>query len=43
MISGQLGVSALVEWLRARMAEARASTAPEGTRRLETDARAVTS
>ena len=56
MVSGQLGVSALVEWLRARMAEARANTAPggrggvvppgvsgapEGTRRLETDARAV--
>jgi exodeoxyribonuclease V beta subunit len=41
MVSGQLGVSALVEWLRARMAEARGSTAPEGTRRLETDARAV--
>jgi exodeoxyribonuclease V beta subunit len=40
-VSGQLGVSALVEWLRARMAEARASTAPEGTRRLETDERAV--
>jgi exodeoxyribonuclease V beta subunit len=41
MVSGQLGVSALVEWMRARMAEARASTAPESTRRLETDARAV--
>ncbi len=41
MVSGQIGVSALVEWLRARMAEARASTAPEGTRRLETDERAV--
>jgi exodeoxyribonuclease V beta subunit len=41
MVSGQLGVSALVEWLRARMAEARASTAPDGTQRLETDARAV--
>ncbi|HEV2928462.1 MAG TPA: 3'-5' exonuclease, partial [Propionibacteriaceae bacterium] len=41
MVSGQLGVSALVEWLRARMAEARATTAPEGTRRLETDERAV--
>ena len=41
MVSGQLGVSALVEWLRARMTEARASTAPEGTRRLETDERAV--
>ena len=41
MVSGQLGVSALVEWLRARMAEARASAAPEGTRRLETDERAV--
>ena len=41
MTAGQLGVSALVEWLRARMAEARASTAPEGTRRLETDTRAV--
>ena len=41
MVSGQLGVSALVEWLRARMSEARASTAPEGSRRLETDARAV--
>jgi len=41
MVSGQLGVSALVEWLRARMAEARTSTAPEGTRRLETDERAV--
>jgi exodeoxyribonuclease V beta subunit len=41
MVSGQFGVSALVEWLRARMAEARASTAPEGTRRLETDERAV--
>ena len=41
MVSGQLGVSALVEWLRARMAEARSSTAPEGTRRLETDERAV--
>ena len=41
MVSGQLGVSALVEWLRARMAEARDSTAPDGTRRLETDERAV--
>ena len=28
MVSGQLGVSALVEWLRDRMAEARASTDP---------------
>ncbi len=42
MTSGQLGVNALVEWLRGRMAEARGNLMTEGTRRLETDAKAVT-
>ena len=42
MVSGQLGVSALVEWLRERRAEAQRSGLTDRTRRLETDARAVT-
>jgi exodeoxyribonuclease V beta subunit len=41
MTAGQLGISALVEWLRGRMAEALGGLT-EGTRRLETDALAVT-
>ena len=40
--AGQLGVGALVEWLRSRMAEARGNGSDDETRRLETDARAVT-
>ena len=42
--AGRLGVTALVEWLRLRIAEARAGTVeprPERTRRLESDADAV--
>ena len=42
MTSSQLGVGALVEWLRARMTEARRNGMSEVTRRLETDAKAVT-
>jgi exodeoxyribonuclease V beta subunit len=42
MTSLQLGVGALVEWLRARISEARDNGMPELTRRLETDAKAVT-
>jgi exodeoxyribonuclease V beta subunit len=42
MTSSQLGVGALVEWLRARMSEARRNGMSEVTRRLETDATAVT-
>jgi exodeoxyribonuclease V beta subunit len=42
MTSAQLGVGALVEWLRARISEAREIGISEGTRRLENDARAVT-
>ena len=42
MSSAQLGVSALVEWLRARISEAQRNGMSEVTRRLETDARAVT-
>ncbi len=42
MASGQLGVGALVEWLRARISEAHDNAVPEGTRRLETDAKAIT-
>ena len=42
MTSSQLGVGALVEWLRARMTEARHNGMSEVTRRLETDAKAVT-
>ena len=41
MMAGQLGVGALVEWLRDRIAEARGARGTEGTRRLETDAEAV--
>lgn len=41
MVSGQLGVTALLEWLEARMSEARSSARDERTRRLETDAKAV--
>ncbi len=41
MVSGQLGVGALVEWLRAQISEARTNGATEGSRRLETDAAAV--
>ena len=42
MVSSQLGISTLVEWLRDRIAEARSSGLSDRTRRLETDARAVT-
>jgi len=42
MTSSQLGVGALVEWLRARISEAHDIGLTEGTRRLETDAKAVT-
>ena len=42
MVSNQLGISTLVEWLRDRMSEARRSGLSDRTRRLETDARAVT-
>jgi exodeoxyribonuclease V beta subunit len=42
MVAGQLGVSALAEWLRTRMAEARRSGLNDRTRRLESDAQAVT-
>ncbi len=42
MTSSQLGVGALVEWLRARTAEAKDTGMSEVTRRLETDAKAVT-
>jgi exodeoxyribonuclease V beta subunit len=42
MTSAQLGVGALVEWLRARIFEANEIGMSEGTRRLETDAKAVT-
>jgi exodeoxyribonuclease V beta subunit len=42
MTSSQLGVGALVEWLRARIAEAKDTGMSEVTRRLETDAKAVT-
>jgi exodeoxyribonuclease V beta subunit len=41
MVSGQLGISALVQWLGERMAEARRTGLSDRTRRLETDARAV--
>ena len=41
-VAGQLGVGALVEWLRTQMADARGVGAGVETRRLETDARAVT-
>jgi exodeoxyribonuclease V beta subunit len=42
MSSAQLGVGALVEWLRARISEAHHTGMSEVTRRLETDAKAVT-
>jgi exodeoxyribonuclease V beta subunit len=42
MTSAQLGVGALVEWLRARISEAHDIAVSEGTRRLETDAKAIT-
>ena len=42
MVAGPLGVGALGEWLRERVDEARARLAGDGTRRLETDAKAVT-
>jgi exodeoxyribonuclease V beta subunit len=42
MTSGQLGVGALVEWLRARISDAHETGISEATRRLETDAKAVT-
>ena len=41
MTSAQLGVGALVEWLRARISEAHRNGISEVTRRLETDANAV--
>ena len=40
--AGQLGVGALVEWLRSRMAEARGNGSDDESRRLETDDLAVT-
>ncbi|MCW2811505.1 MAG: family ATPase [Friedmanniella sp.] len=42
MTGGSLGVNALVEWLQERMAETRGHGLVDGTRRLETDAAAVT-
>ena len=42
MTSSQLGVGALVEWLRARISDAHDVGISDGTRRLETDAKAVT-
>jgi exodeoxyribonuclease V beta subunit len=42
MTSAQLGVGALVEWLRARISDAHEIGISEATRRLETDAKAVT-
>jgi exodeoxyribonuclease V beta subunit len=42
MVAGPLGVGALREWLQDRMAEARGRLVGDGTRRLETDAEAVT-
>jgi len=42
MTSSQLGVGALVEWLRARISEAHHTGVSEVSRRLETDAKAVT-
>src|SRR4029450_1365405 len=42
MTSAQLGVGALVEWLRARISDAHETGISEATRRLETDAKAVT-
>ncbi|WP_375425273.1 UvrD-helicase domain-containing protein [uncultured Friedmanniella sp.] len=42
MVAGPLGTGALREWLQERMAEARARLVGDGTRRLETDAAAVT-
>jgi exodeoxyribonuclease V beta subunit len=42
MTSSQLGVGALVEWLRARISEAHHTGMSELSRRLETDAKAVT-
>ena len=41
MLADQLGISALAEWLRERMAEARASLGGDASRRLETDADCV--
>ena len=42
MVAGPLGTGALREWLQERVAEAQARQAGDGTRRLETDAKAVT-
>jgi exodeoxyribonuclease V beta subunit len=42
MTSAQLGVGALLEWLRARISEVCEIGISEGTRRLENDAKAVT-
>ena len=42
MTSAQLGVGALVEWLRARISDAHETGISEATRRLDTDAEAVT-
>ncbi|SDS85484.1 exodeoxyribonuclease V beta subunit [Friedmanniella luteola] len=42
MVAGPLGVGALRAWLQDRVTEARARLAGDGTRRLETDAEAVT-
>jgi exodeoxyribonuclease V beta subunit len=42
MVAGPLGVGALRAWLQDRVTEARARLAGDGSRRLETDAKAVT-
>ena len=42
MVAGPLGVGALRAWLQDRVAEARTRLAGDGSRRLETDAEAVT-
>jgi len=42
MVAGPLGVGALREWLHDRIAETRSRQLGDGTRRLETDAAAVT-
>lgn len=42
MVAGPLGVGALREWLRQRIEQAQSRLVGDGTRRLETDAEAVT-
>ncbi len=41
MVSGRLGVAAVIDWLRQRIDEARNTASDERSRRLETDAEAV--